>query len=131
VTVALAEPSSLAIIPEAVGMPSECSIFPMNAICLRKSRDNTLEAADRIRKMEMKRLLFLSHSPDLSPCDFWCLGWAKTALRNRRFVDLDDVVETLIDIFNNVTFDELPRVFQNWIRRLEWVIRNSGEFFIE
>jgi hypothetical protein len=52
-------------------------------------------------------------------------------LRNRRFVDADDVVEALTNLFDNVAFDEFQRVFQTWIGRLKWVIRNSGKHFIE
>jgi hypothetical protein len=81
--------------------------------------------------MEVERLVHLSYLPDLSPCDFEFFGWAKRALRNLRSVDSDNVVEVLTNRFDSVTFDELQRVFQSWIRRLEWVVRNSAEYFPE
>jgi hypothetical protein len=54
-------------------------------------------------------------------------GRAKTALQNQRFANSGDVIEGLTDLSDNVTFDELRRVFQSWIRRLDRIIRNSGE----
>jgi hypothetical protein len=79
----------------------------------------------------MKKLILPSDSPDLSPRDFWSSGLAKTALGNRRFVDSDDIIEALTDLFDRATFDELQRLFQSWIRRSEWVNRNSGQHFTE
>jgi hypothetical protein len=82
-------------------------------------------------KTKMKKLILPSDSPGLSPRDFWPSGLAKTSLGNRRFVDSDDIIEGLTDLFDSVTFDELQRLFQSWIRRSEWVIRNSREHFTE
>jgi hypothetical protein len=48
-------------------------------------------------------------------------------LQNRRFADTDAVVKGLADLLNSVTFEGLQSVFQNWIERLEWVIRHSAE----
>jgi hypothetical protein len=33
----------------------------------------------------------------------------------------DAMVRSQTDLFDNVTFDELQSVFQNWIERLEWL----------
>jgi hypothetical protein len=41
------------------------------------------------------------------------------------------VIEGLTDLFDRVTFEELQNVFQNWIERLEWVMRDNGEYFIK
>jgi histone-lysine N-methyltransferase SETMAR len=81
--------------------------------------------------MKTERLAHPPYSPDLSPCDFWSSGRTKTALQNRRFTDADAVIEALTDLFSSVTFEELQNVFQNWIERLEWVIRHNGEYFIK
>jgi hypothetical protein len=81
--------------------------------------------------MKTERLAHPPYSPDLSPCDFWFFGRAKTALQNRRFTDADAVIEALTDLFDSVTFEELQKVFQNGIERLEWVIRHTGEYFIK
>jgi hypothetical protein len=41
------------------------------------------------------------------------------------------MVKELTDFFDGVTFEEFQRVFQNWIERLEWVVRDNGEYFIQ
>jgi hypothetical protein len=81
--------------------------------------------------MKIERLAYPPSVPDLSPYDFWFFGWANTALQNQRFTDADAVIEARTDQFDSVTFEELQNVLQNWIERLEWVIRHNGENFIK
>jgi histone-lysine N-methyltransferase SETMAR len=85
---------------------------------------NALETSQVIGRMKIERLAHPPYSPDLSPCHFSFFGPAKTALQNRTFW-------ALIDLFDSVTFEELQSVFQNWIERLKWVIRHTGEYFIK
>jgi hypothetical protein len=92
---------------------------------------NALETSQTIGRMKIERLAHRPYSPGLSPCDFWFLGRAKTALQNQRFTDADAVIEALTGLFDSVTFEELQNVFENWIERLEWVIRHNGEYFIK
>jgi histone-lysine N-methyltransferase SETMAR len=92
---------------------------------------NVLETSQAIGRMKIKRLAHPPDSPDLSPCDSWFFGRAKTALQNRRLTDADAVIEALTDLFDNVSFEELQNVFQNWIERLEWAIKHNGECFIK
>jgi hypothetical protein len=44
---------------------------------------------------------------------------------------VDAEVEALTDLLGRVTFEELQSVFQNWIERLEYVIRHNEEYFIK
>jgi hypothetical protein len=92
---------------------------------------NALETLQAIGRMKIERLTHPAYSADLSLCDFWFFGLAKIALQNRRFTDADAVIEALTDLFDSVTFEELQNVFQNWIERLESVIRHNGEYFIK
>jgi hypothetical protein len=92
-----------------------------------KGRDDE----QRVRRINIERLARPSDSPRQSPCGFWFVGRGKTTWRDRRFADLDVIVEALTNLFGNVTFEELPSVFQNCIQRLEWVIRHSGGCFIK
>jgi histone-lysine N-methyltransferase SETMAR len=81
--------------------------------------------------MKIERLAHPPYSPDMSQRNFDFVGWTKTALQNRRFTDADAMVRALTDLFDNVTFDELQSVFQNWIERLKSVIIHNGEYFIK
>jgi hypothetical protein len=80
--------------------------------------------------MKSERLSHPPYSPDLSQRNFYFVGWTKTALQNRRSTDADAMVAALTDLFDNVTFDELQSVFQNWIERLKSVITHNGEYLI-
>jgi hypothetical protein len=79
--------------------------------------------------MKVERLAHPLYSPGLSPYGFRVFAWAKTALQNRRFADVDAMVEALTDLLRRVTFEELQSVFPNSIERLKWVIRRNGTDF--
>jgi hypothetical protein len=90
-----------------------------------------LETSGKIHSEKIEKLAHPRDSAELGPCDFWFFGRAKTALRDWTFVDADELLQALIDIFDGITFEELQSVFQNWIERLEWVIGHKGEYSIK
>jgi histone-lysine N-methyltransferase SETMAR len=92
---------------------------------------NALDTADTLRVMKLPRVPHPPYSPDLSPCDFWFFGRAKVALQNQSFVDTDELLEALTDLSDSVTFGDLQSVFQDWMKRLDWVIKHDGEYFTE
>jgi histone-lysine N-methyltransferase SETMAR len=92
---------------------------------------NSREVCIELGKLKLTRLPHPPYSPDLSPCDFWFFGRAKTAFQNQRFEDSNAILAALTDLWESITFEELQRVFSNWIRRLEWVIKNNGEDYTE
>ena len=69
------------------------------------------------------------HSPDLSPCDYYLFGMLKQRLQWKDTTTEVDLANAVVEILNNIPEDEWQRVFDNWIKRLEWVIENDGEFF--
>jgi hypothetical protein len=81
--------------------------------------------------MKLQRLGHPACSPDLSPCDFWSFGRAKTAIQNKSFQDPDELIEARTNVFDGITFEALQSVFHNWIRRLRSVIEKRGEYFHE
>jgi hypothetical protein len=70
----------------------------------------TLQANGR---MKIDRLADPVYSPELSQSDIYFFGSVKTALQNRRFADADAAVESLTDLFDSITFEELRSGFQN------------------
>jgi hypothetical protein len=74
---------------------------------------NALDTADKHGSMKPTRLPRPPYSPDLSLCDFWFFGRAKTALQNQSFVDAAELLEALTNLFDSVTFEELQSVFQH------------------
>jgi histone-lysine N-methyltransferase SETMAR len=81
--------------------------------------------------MKLQRLDHPAYSPDLSPCDFWFFGRAKTAMQNHSVQNPDKLIEALTNLFDSITCEELQSVFHNWIRRLRSVIENRSEYFHE
>jgi hypothetical protein len=69
--------------------------------------------------MKIKRLVHPVYSLHPSPSDFWIVGLAKIALRDKRSADGDTLVEGWTHICDGLTFEELQSVFQNWTDRLE------------
>jgi hypothetical protein len=61
----------------------------------------------------MTRLPQPSYSPDLSPCDFWLFGFAKQAIQYEVFDNADQIMRRIHLIFDQVTFENLQRVFLN------------------
>jgi hypothetical protein len=90
-----------------------------------------MEILQAVGRMKTEQLAHPSYSAGLSSGNFWFFGRAKTALQNRRFADADVMVRGLSDLFDSVIFEELQRVFQNWIKRLEWLLRHNGQYFIK
>jgi hypothetical protein len=79
----------------------------------------------------MTRLPQPAYSPDLSPCDFRFFGFAKRAIQDEVFDNADHIMQRSHSIFNQVTYEDLQRVFFNWMERLSWVVEHNGVYFQE
>jgi hypothetical protein len=71
------------------------------------------------------------YSPDISPCDFWFFGMLKWILRGREFSSSDEIEDAIAQGWNDLSFEDVQSVFQDWIRRLVWVAENDGEYIRE
>jgi hypothetical protein len=84
-----------------------------------------------IQRLEMTRFPQPAYSLDLSLCDFWFFGFAKQAIQDEVFDNADQFIQRLHSIFDQVTFEDLQRVFLNWMERLSWVVEHDGAYFQE
>jgi len=66
----------------------------------------------------------------LSPCDFWPFGTLKHRMTDRQLQSPKEILDAVTELWDEVTFEELQNVFLAWMERLQWVIQNSGEYFI-
>jgi hypothetical protein len=57
-----------------------------------------------------------AYSPDISPCDFWLFGLPKETLKKQKLSTSDEIIEAITTIWNEVTFEELPNEFSEWIQ---------------
>jgi hypothetical protein len=88
---------------------------------------NESKGVSKFDKHHIARLPRPPYSPDLNPCDFWLFGMLKGILKDRDFHSHDEIKEVITMAWNDLTFDEVQSVFQNWVNRLRWVIENGGD----
>jgi histone-lysine N-methyltransferase SETMAR len=67
-----------------------------------------------------------AYSPDLAPSDFFLFGRLKTHPGSLRFETPDEIETWISGKFDEFKPGELQAVFNEWERRLEWVIHNKG-----
>jgi hypothetical protein len=68
-------------------------------------------------------------SPDLSPSGFFVFGYLKQKLQGVHIPDRERPKSEIIRIFREIGPDVLISVFEDWIKRLEWVVQNAGEYY--
>jgi histone-lysine N-methyltransferase SETMAR len=84
-----------------------------------------------IQRLKITRLPQPAYSPDLSPCDFWFFVFAKQAIQDDVFDNADQLMQHVHSIFDQVTFEDLQRVFLKWMERLSWVVEHDRAYFQE
>jgi transposase len=90
---------------------------------------NGAKITEKLEKRHIARDPHPPHSPDLSPCDFWLFGILKQKMKERVFQSEEQILAAITESRNELTFEDIQRVFHNWIERLLWVIANSGEYY--
>jgi hypothetical protein len=55
-------------------------------------------------------------------------GWLifSKKLKEQELSTSDEIIEEIMTIWNDVTFEELQSVFSEWIQRVAWVIGHGG-----
>jgi hypothetical protein len=48
-------------------------------------------------------------------------------LKDQEFNSSDDIEEAITKAWDDLTFDDVQSVFQNWMSHLAWIIENAGE----
>jgi hypothetical protein len=52
-------------------------------------------------------------------------------LRDQEFSSCDEIDDSIAQVWNELTFDDVQSVFRDWIRRLASVVENDGEYIRE
>jgi hypothetical protein len=87
--------------------------------------------ASKFEKHHVSRLAHQLDSPDISPCDFWPFGMLKGVSKGREFNSSDEIEGAIPKVGGELIFNEVQRVFRNWMSRLAWVVENQVEYIIE
>jgi hypothetical protein len=83
----------------------------------------------KLQQKHIRRAPHPLYGPDLSPCDFWFFDIFKQKIKDREFCPAQEIVRSLSDAWSDLTFEDIQRVFLEWMDRLTWVIENDGQYF--
>jgi histone-lysine N-methyltransferase SETMAR len=89
---------------------------------------NGAKITDKLEKRDIARVPHPPYSPDLSSYDFWFFEILKQKMKERAFQSEEQILAAMTESWNELTFEDIQRVFHNWTERLIWVIANSGEY---
>jgi transposase len=105
------------------GLPS----FPVhmdNSMC-----HNSAKITEKLEKRHIARAPHPPYSPDLSLCDFWLFMTLKQKMKGRVFQGEEQILAAITESWNELTFEDIQRVFHNWMEHRIWVIANTGECY--
>jgi histone-lysine N-methyltransferase SETMAR len=90
---------------------------------------NAKKISGKLQKKHITSALHPPYSQDLSPCDFWFFGMVKQQIKDREFCSAQDILRSLSDAWNDLNFENIQRVFLEWMDGFTWVLENDGEYF--
>jgi hypothetical protein len=99
------------------------SVHMDNSMC-----HNGNKISEKLAKRSIEPAPHPTYSPDLSPCDFWLFGTIKHNMKDREFQSQQEILSAVAKLWNDLTFADVQRVFQEWMERLTWVVGNNGEY---
>lgn len=76
----------------------------------------------------MKRAPHPAYSPDIAASDFYLFGYLKNELEGEEFETADQLFDAIQKILSEISHDTLNKVFLEWMKRLQQVIDNNGNY---
>jgi hypothetical protein len=52
-------------------------------------------------------------------------------MKDIEFNCTEQIMSVIAEFWDGLTFEDVQRVLEEWIRCLEWIIANGGEYFIK
>jgi transposase len=105
------------------GLPN-FSVHMDNSVCHKGAK-----VTEKFEKRHIARAPHPPYSPDLSQCDFWLFEILKQKMKERVFQSEEQILAAITESWNELIFEDIQRVFHNWMERLIWVIANSSEYY--
>jgi len=75
------------------------------------------------------RLPHPPYSPDLAPSDFSLFGYLKTNLHSKKCNDQSELQQEVTEFLSNLPSNWFEHVWDEWDKRLRWVIENLGKYY--
>jgi hypothetical protein len=91
---------------------------------------NGRKVLGKITQKSIERAPYPPYSPDINPCDFWLFGILKHNMKDQEFQNQQAILNAIAKIWDDLTFEDIQGVFQEWMERLTWVIGNNREYYL-
>jgi hypothetical protein len=93
--------------------------FPAFLVHMHNSMcHNGRKVSEKFAQRSIERAPHPPYSPDISPCDFWLFGILKHNMKDQEFQSQQAIFNTIAKIWDDFIFEDVQRVFQEWIERL-------------
>jgi hypothetical protein len=87
---------------------------------------NGHKISEKLAKGSIERAPHPLYSPDISPCDFWLFGILKHNMKDQEFQNQQTILSAVAKMWNDITFADVQRVFQEWMERLTWSLETMA-----
>lgn len=89
---------------------------------------NAKLSEEKMEELHIERLPHPPYSPDISPNDFFLYGYIKYKLKGRMFDSRESLIKAIEEIVQEIDENRWKSVYDEWIQRLQQVIKNNGEY---
>jgi hypothetical protein len=89
---------------------------------------NSGQAQKWIDASRAERLPHPFDSPDPTPSDFFLFEYIRGKLSNSNYESREDRLNSITESFTAIDQEVLPSVFESWVNRLKWVIKQKGKY---
>jgi hypothetical protein len=90
---------------------------------------NPKKITGKLQQKHMTRAPRSPYSPELSPCEFRFFRMVQEKNKDLEFCSAQEMVRRSSDVWSDFTWEDIQRVFLEWMDRRTWIIENDGEYF--
>jgi histone-lysine N-methyltransferase SETMAR len=101
---------------------SSFSVHNDNSTC-----HNGAKITEKLAKKHIARAPHPPYSLDVSPCDLRLFEILKEKMKDTVFRSEEQIFAAITKSWNELTFEDIQKVFENWMEGLIWVIAHCGE----
>ena len=111
--------------PHFTGFPKECAFIHYD----NASSHNSKVCRTGLGNTPFVRIPQPPYSPDIAICDFYLFGTLKQQLEGISATDPSDLRVAMDSILANIPHSQWIKAFDEWAKRLQWIIENNGEYY--
>jgi hypothetical protein len=89
---------------------------------------NNRESEGAFTAATARRIPASAYSSDLSPSDFFLFGMLWERMSGASYSSPDELISAISELIASSPKGQLVSVYENWMKRLNWVIKYRGEY---